>query len=328
VAELAPFVSIVVHITLATLVTLMAVRMGERALLGWAVAWWLAVTASLGSTFDPWGWLVAGGALLLVGLSWRPWLSASSWARASAALGVILLGASWVAEHLLVLDPTIALAGRLPAEVLIAFGVLLAPVERARREAGAAQRRMAESERRLHRLVTWDPLTECCTRPVFRDLVDQVRVSQGVEHGAILVIDMDNLKRINDQLGHSAGDKAIRRTGLAIKKRLGENDLALRWGGDEFVVVLRGSDLAAARHMRHRILAGVRREGLSVSVGLAVFGRNNDIVHALREADARMYAMKRRRQGARLPAPRQLSLPLDPAEPAPAALTGEAPARA
>jgi diguanylate cyclase (GGDEF)-like protein len=328
VAELAPFVSIVVRMTLATLVTLMAVRMGERALLGWAVAWWLAVTASFGSTLDPWGWLAAGGALLLAGLSWRSWLSASSWARASALLGFILLGASRVAEGLLAVDREAALAGRLAGEVLIAFGVVLAPVERARSEAAAAQRRMAESERRLHRLVTWDPLTECCTRPVFRDLVDQVRVSQGVEHGAILVIDMDNLKRINDQAGHSAGDKAIRRTGLAIKRRLGENDLALRWGGDEFVAVLRGSDLQAARQMRHRIMAAVRREGLSVSVGLAVFGRNNDIVHALREADARMYAMKRRRQGARPPVPRQLALPLGPAEPARAALPGEAPARA
>jgi diguanylate cyclase (GGDEF)-like protein len=158
-------------------------------------------------------------------------------------------------------------------------------------------------------MVTWDPLTECFTRPVFRELVDRVRGGQDHESGVVLVFDMDGLKRINDLSGHSAGDKAIRRTGLAIKRRLREKDLALRWGGDEFVVVLRGASMAEGRQMRRRILATLRREGLSASAGSATYGSENDIVVALREADARMYAVKRHRQRARVPAPRQLDLP-------------------
>jgi diguanylate cyclase (GGDEF)-like protein len=326
VPDLAASASTVMRVTLATLGTLLACQGGSRAFWAWAIAWWTVASVSWIPGPDGLGLLPTGLVMLLGLLTWRHLWRSTTWARACAVVGLGLVASRLLA---LVLDPLTGTSPGLAGELLVGCAVFLAAVEAARDEARAAQERLAISERRLHQTVTWDPLTECFTRPVFRDLVDRVRGGEAEERGVLLVFDMDGLKRINDLSGHSAGDKAIRRTGLAIKRRLREKDLALRWGGDEFVVVLPGASREDGRQMRRRILATLRREGLSASAGSATYGSENDIVAALREADARMYAVKRRRQKARLPAPRQLDLPLLPGpsgsptpEAAPLALDG------
>jgi diguanylate cyclase (GGDEF)-like protein len=319
--DLAVPASTVLRVTLATLASAAACRGKPRSLWVWAAFWWLAALA-------PWaagrlGPLPQALALLLVlptwSSVWHPTTGARRWVSAGSGLlsASVLLGVAPSLAPALARtgDPRLTLGIGLAGELLVGSAVLLSVIETARSQARVAEERRAMSESRLMQTVTWDPLTECFTRPVFRELVDRVRDGQDDDRGVILVIDMDGLKRINDTSGHSAGDKAIRRTGLAIKRRLRDRDLALRWGGDEFVAVLRGISLAEGRQVRRRIVATLRREGLSASVGLAVYGVGSDIVSALREADARMYAIKRRRHQARARDTRQLELPLEPPRP-------------
>jgi len=319
--DLAVPASTVLRVTLATLVLAAACRGKSRPLWVWAAFWSLVALLPWGAgRLAPLGDVLV---LLVVLLTWSSLWGPTAWARRWVAAGCGLLSGGVLLDVAPFLAPTLARSEdpRLTAgigllgELLIGTAVLLSAVETARNQARAAEERRAISESRLKQLVTWDPLTECFTRPVFRELVDKVRDGQDDDRGVILVIDLDGLKRINDTSGHSAGDKAIRRTGLAIKRRLREKDLALRWGGDEFVAVLRGISLTEGRQVRRRIVATLRREGLSASVGLAVYGAGADIVSALREADARMYAVKRRRHHARARDARQLELPLEPARP-------------
>jgi diguanylate cyclase (GGDEF)-like protein len=107
------------------------------------------------------------------------------------------------------------------------------------------------------------------------------------------------------------GDKAIFRMARVTEAALRAGDLPIRWGGDEFVVVLPGATLPDAEGMRNTIQSGLQREGLLASGGLSPYGPDMDIVLALREADRLMYVSKRQRREAREASVVQLRLPLD-----------------
>jgi diguanylate cyclase (GGDEF)-like protein len=107
---------------------------------------------------------------------------------------------------------------------------------------------------------------------------------------------MDGLKAVNDTQGHSAGDQAIRRTADAIRAHTREGDLLVRWGGDEFVVILPGASVEEGGRRAAAINGAIAAIGLGASVGLCAYTREHDIVLALREADAQMYATKAARK--------------------------------
>jgi diguanylate cyclase (GGDEF)-like protein len=118
-----------------------------------------------------------------------------------------------------------------------------------------------------------------------------------------LLVDVDGLKRINDERGHSAGDRVIRRVADAITATLREADLGSRWGGDEFAILLPHTPADAARHSAERLAAHLRwRRGadvhpVSVSVGIATFDPARDMHvdsdELAHRADQAMYGAKR-----------------------------------
>ncbi len=199
------------------------------------------------------------------------------------------------------------------AELLVVGGVLLSALQLERRVQHATRAQLARAQQLLRDNVAIDSLTSFCDRRLFRRLVDDVRRGQSPDFGVVLVLDMDGLKHINDTRGHSAGDAAIRRLALTIRACLGATDRPIRWGGDEFVVVLPGRTLGEGRRIRSRIVAGARRAQIAASIGLAAYDSGHDIVLALRVADGRMYAAKRRRREAGRPRTQQLDLPLETA---------------
>jgi diguanylate cyclase (GGDEF)-like protein len=126
----------------------------------------------------------------------------------------------------------------------------------------------------------------------------------------LLVLDLDNFKALVDREGHLVGSRAISHVGRLIAARLRPADLAARFGGDEFVVVLPATPTAAARELAEairqaiaaaRVLApdGVDISAVTASIGLATYPDHADDAESLfRAADAAMYAVKRRGKNA------------------------------
>jgi diguanylate cyclase (GGDEF)-like protein len=181
-------------------------------------------------------------------------------------------------------------------QTLMAFGMVLAAMEEGQRALHSANDQLLEAERRLKTLAETDPLTGCFNRRVFRDLVDELRRGDGSPHGTVVVLDMDGLKAINDREGHAAGDEAIRAMADAIRAKTRNTDLAVRWGGDEFLVVLPGLSETEGSARRDQIAEAIAGQGLSASTGIAAYGGAVDIMNAVEVADAAMYEVKARRQ--------------------------------
>ncbi|MBS0200825.1 MAG: diguanylate cyclase [Proteobacteria bacterium] len=121
---------------------------------------------------------------------------------------------------------------------------------------------------------------------------------------AVLFLDIDHFKRINDQLGHAAGDECLRAVARLLRSSLRSGDLLGRYGGEEFVVVSPGAPLAVAQQLGERIRAAVEsleieweghRVPITISVGIAMRRRDeNEPVHLLERADQALYDAKRR----------------------------------
>jgi diguanylate cyclase (GGDEF)-like protein len=117
----------------------------------------------------------------------------------------------------------------------------------------------------------------------------------------VLALDIDHFKRINDTLGHEAGDQVLRGVAAAVRGSLRGNDQVGRTGGEEFIAVLPGASLEAAAEVAERLRAAVERiafPGLpelrvTVSVGVAVWDpADSDFAATTRRADASLYRAK------------------------------------
>jgi diguanylate cyclase (GGDEF)-like protein len=107
----------------------------------------------------------------------------------------------------------------------------------------------------LRQLTLTDPLTELYNRRFIEPALDRARAAARRYNRpfSLILLDLDNLKTINDTHGHPAGDKAIRQLADALRKTLRAADLAGRWGGDEFIVILPETDAAGAQRLVERL---------------------------------------------------------------------------
>jgi diguanylate cyclase (GGDEF)-like protein len=160
---------------------------------------------------------------------------------------------------------------------------------------------LAREERRLRRLAATDSLTGLANRREFTNAVELeiARSSRTGQPFAMLLVDVDRLKAINDRCGHRAGDRAIQRVANALRVSRRMSDTAARIGGDEFALILpagdRGNALQFLSRVR-RLLSGHRRTGaVSVSGGAAEYPRDGATAEALLQAaDIALYREKRR----------------------------------
>jgi diguanylate cyclase (GGDEF)-like protein len=130
------------------------------------------------------------------------------------------------------------------------------------------------------------------------------RARSGGEQVAILLVDIDHFKSVNDRYGHLTGDEVLRAVANGLTEGLRPRDLVGRFGGEEFVVLLAGSDLEQAKHTAERLRADVaavavaasnrlERVQVTVSVGVAAFRDSGHSVHELLDAaDTALYAAK------------------------------------
>ena len=164
------------------------------------------------------------------------------------------------------------------------------------------EERLAQTAEEAMRQAKVDPLTGLGNRRAFDEAWEACGVAaRSGRHATIFVMDMDDLKAVNDAGGHAAGDEAIRAVGAALQQRTRGDDRVYRIGGDEFVVVAQGND---AEPLASRLAAPIPfrepvRE-LTVSLGWAILGLEvDDPGEAFRLADNRMYEVKRERRAAR-----------------------------
>lgn len=166
-------------------------------------------------------------------------------------------------------------------------------------------RELAIAHGELAEIASRDSLTTCLNRGAFITLVDaylaQVNAARPT-WGALLMVDADHFKAVNDQFGHASGDEALRLIADQIKAALRVNDLVGRVGGEEFAVFLPHTDHANAQLVAERIRVKVSStrmvvDGqivpLSVSVGGVDFVKPISFEELFRKADAMLYQAKR-----------------------------------
>ena len=129
---------------------------------------------------------------------------------------------------------------------------------------------LATDNRIVRNMANRDPLTGLANRRVFEQALEGL--VGGGEEGALLLVDVDDFKQVNDSLGHQEGDRILRLIATVMQRCVRNSDLSSRIGGDEFALLLRNCDARTARSIAERICSDVARatDGVSVSVGLAM----------------------------------------------------------
>ena len=110
---------------------------------------------------------------------------------------------------------------------------------------------------------------------------------------SLILIDIDHFKRLNDTYGHPHGDQVIKKTGQIIDNQIRQCDIAARWGGEEYLVILPGCRVRDALPIAQNILIAVRQQGnCTISAGVAQL--SGDITESLKKVDKALYTAKKR----------------------------------
>lgn len=154
----------------------------------------------------------------------------------------------------------------------------------------------------LHARAETDGLTGLLNRRAFEEiLAREIRVSRETDAPfAILMTDIDRFKEVNDAWGHQAGDEVIRQVSAALRRGIRPTDALSRFGGEEFIVLLRGAGLAQAEEVAERLRTDVANltglpggAGVTVSIGVAAHQRDQLPDEILRRCDMALYQSKR-----------------------------------
>jgi len=150
-----------------------------------------------------------------------------------------------------------------------------------------------------------DPLTEVYNRRIGLELAEYLKklVERNQEGLAVLMIDIDNFKQINDSYGHSLGDQVLQTTANILQDCIRKSDLVIRYGGDEFVMVFIQKNTSDLKLIKNRILeriAQIQKDisvPVSISIGSAVYPEDSTEIDTLISlADRGMYKNKGQRK--------------------------------
>jgi diguanylate cyclase (GGDEF)-like protein len=200
--------------------------------------------------------------------------------RGLAVMGAVFIGmlyVSFVSINRLIAD---SVGGRIVEEALSA--------------------QLSEANARLVHRATHDDLTGLANRALFRDTLEHQLSRPQIGRTAVLYLDIDRFKVVNDSLGHVEGDQLLRDVAERLRASVRSEDLLSRLGGDEFTVVAPGLDPAGAQRLGERIRAALDKpftlSGLrvvtTVSIGIALSRQSTSALDLMRYADAALYEAK------------------------------------
>jgi diguanylate cyclase (GGDEF)-like protein len=195
----------------------------------------------------------------------------------------------------------------LTLEVMLGFGTMMILLEGVRNQVETANRELTKARDQLELLAQMDPLTEALNRHAFHSLLTRSSAApESTLDGCVAVIDIDNLKPINDSYGHTVGDKAIRSAARAIRSLIRADDMLFRWGGDEFLVLMFKLPVEEANR-RLQTLNGILAENspqwtsspakVTVSFGVSGFDCLQRLAYAIDNADQEMYRGRQEARG-------------------------------
>lgn len=167
--------------------------------------------------------------------------------------------------------------------------------------------RLAVNETELHHRAEHDPLTDLANRATFIRRVDEwLSGAASARSAAVMFVDLDDFKQVNDSLGHSVGDQAIRDVGRRLLSCMRDGDLVARLGGDEFAIFLTGlPNVTQLVTVAERLIEALNqpfhssdmRASVCGTIGIAIAEPGDDSGELLRRADIAMYAAKARGKG-------------------------------
>jgi diguanylate cyclase len=272
---------------------------------------------------DPWltgvGTMLATAALAAMAFRWRPERSADGHPPAlrliaGSLFAVGLLAGEWMAhapDGLIAADALPATDLRIPL-LLAGFGAMALTLisvgaaidRRLRGRTTELAGSLSEANTRLRDLAMRDPLTRLPNRLQFEEsLTDMLARASGEASLAVLFIDLDGFKPINDSFGHVVGDSVLCEIGRRLKSLVRDGEAVARVGGDEFLMLVdRPVHADAVAELAQRVLSALVRPyrmpngldvELSCSVGIALHPQHGPASKLIANADAAMYAAKR-----------------------------------
>ncbi len=180
-------------------------------------------------------------------------------------------------------------------QMLLGYGMVVLLLEDVGRENADARSQLAMAHDRLKQLSLYDPVTGAMNRRAYEE--GAALEALGARYGTALMLDMDNLKVVNDTRGHAAGDALLRRLVETVRGCVRPLDRVYRWGGDEFLLLFPAA-LPEEVVPRVRDAIGAVAE-LEVSLGAAAFSGTEDLPAAIERADRAMYEEKTRNRARR-----------------------------
>lgn len=158
-------------------------------------------------------------------------------------------------------------------------------------------------QRRLEEMASTDKLTGLLNRQAFGILMDKLLADyrRDPQPFSVLLADIDQFKSINDQYGHLSGDRVLSRVALLFQDSLRGSDIIVRWGGEEFLVVLKNCDLEVAQKIAEKLRQDIEkahfeengnRIQVTVSIGVCQYDGAEAPEHAISRADTGLYQAK------------------------------------
>ncbi|HEU4994866.1 MAG TPA: GGDEF domain-containing protein [Gemmatimonadaceae bacterium] len=186
--------------------------------------------------------------------------------------------------------------------ISLGFAMVVLLMEDAKREVDDAQAELRVAHDQLRRAALYDPLTDSLNRRAFEQGVG-LEMARGT-FGTVVIADLDNLKSVNDSLGHAAGDRLLRLCAELLRSTLRPYDKLYRWGGDEFLLVIPSARAVDVEQRLGLVLgqaepiavASGAKVRLEVSLGAADYTSAESLEDSIQIADQAMYRHKHTRK--------------------------------